>query len=401
MISSDIIAEEGQDVAPAYLPDGRILFSSTRQRQSKAILLDENKPQFEATNEARNESAFVLHVMNADGTDIHQISFNPSSDLYATVLQNGRVLFTRWDHAPGRDGLHLYTSNPGRHRHAALLRRAVAQHRHRRSDRAVDHADRVHARARDERRPPHGADARAHRRRLRRQPDHHRHQTYVENNQPLAASAGIAGPAQTPATLNDVRTVPGPSPGGRFESGFPLWDGTNRILVSWSQCRLLDVGGADPTRIVPCTRHALADPNVQIAPPLYSIWMFDPVAEHHPAGDGAGRRRHGHRGRRGAAAHSAAGGDPRQEAAGRSRIPTCVSEGVGILSIRSVYDIMGVDQARTRQQRCHLDRSAVESGECARTRSAWCASSASRSRSRFPTMTTSPIPTTPRSAPPA
>ena len=28
------------------------------------------------------------------------------------MLQNGRVLFTRWDRAPGRDGLHLYTSNP-------------------------------------------------------------------------------------------------------------------------------------------------------------------------------------------------------------------------------------------------------------------------------------------------
>ena len=82
VITSNIIAEEGQDVAPAYLPDGRILFSSTRQRQAKAILLDEGKAQFEAATEARNESAFVLHVMNADGTDVHQITFNPSSDLY-------------------------------------------------------------------------------------------------------------------------------------------------------------------------------------------------------------------------------------------------------------------------------------------------------------------------------
>jgi hypothetical protein len=28
---------------------------------------------------------------------------------------------------------------------------------------------------------------------------------------------------------------PGPSKGGRFESGFPLWDGSGRILVCWSQ----------------------------------------------------------------------------------------------------------------------------------------------------------------------
>ena len=81
VIASDIIAGEGNDVAPHYLPDGRILFSSTRQRQSKAILLDEGKPQFEAQTEDRSESAFVLHVMNADGTGIHQISFNQSHDL--------------------------------------------------------------------------------------------------------------------------------------------------------------------------------------------------------------------------------------------------------------------------------------------------------------------------------
>jgi len=36
------------DVSPHYLPDGRIVFSSTRQTQSQAILLDENKPQFSA-----------------------------------------------------------------------------------------------------------------------------------------------------------------------------------------------------------------------------------------------------------------------------------------------------------------------------------------------------------------
>ena len=35
VIASDTIAEEGHDVAPHYLPDGRIVFSSTRQRQSQ------------------------------------------------------------------------------------------------------------------------------------------------------------------------------------------------------------------------------------------------------------------------------------------------------------------------------------------------------------------------------
>src|SRR4030095_14808979 len=95
-----------------YLPDGRIVFSSTRQRQSQAILRDEGKPGFEAQNEqGRNESSFLLYVMKADGSYMHQISFNQSSDRDPTVLANGRLMWSRWEGASGR-GIHLYTSNP-------------------------------------------------------------------------------------------------------------------------------------------------------------------------------------------------------------------------------------------------------------------------------------------------
>ena len=30
----------------------------------------------------------------------------------ATVLSDGRLMWSRWDHAPGRNGIHLYTANP-------------------------------------------------------------------------------------------------------------------------------------------------------------------------------------------------------------------------------------------------------------------------------------------------
>src|SRR6202007_2730340 len=99
---------------------------------------------------------------------------------------------------------------------------------------------------------------------------------FVEDAQPLLAYPTLTGPAQTPAIPNDVMTLPGPSPGGRFQSAVPLQDGTGRILVSWSECRLLD-NTQTPPAIVPCTPQALAHPNVQAAPPLYSVWMFDPV----------------------------------------------------------------------------------------------------------------------------
>ena len=105
MIVSDIVAEDGHDFAPHYLPDGRIVFASTRQRQSRAVLLDEGKPQFAAHGRGPPEPAFVLHVMNADGSGIRQLSFNQSHDLDPAVLADGRIVFSRWDNAGsnGRD----------------------------------------------------------------------------------------------------------------------------------------------------------------------------------------------------------------------------------------------------------------------------------------------------------
>ena len=98
---------------------------------------------------------------------------------------------------------------------------------------------------------------------------------YVENSQRtqagVTANVSASGPAQSAAVQNDIRTVQGPSPGGRFNYAWPLWDHSNRVLVSWSQCRVLDTAG----NIVPCTEDRIADPAVQLAPPLYSAWLLD------------------------------------------------------------------------------------------------------------------------------
>lgn len=56
-LTDDVTASGGQDVSPHYLasdsthPFGRILLSSTRQRQAKGVLLLEGKPGFEAQTE--------------------------------------------------------------------------------------------------------------------------------------------------------------------------------------------------------------------------------------------------------------------------------------------------------------------------------------------------------------
>src|SRR5690606_34758547 len=46
LIPLDLEAQEGHDMSPRYLPDGRILLVSSRQSQALARLLDESKPQF-------------------------------------------------------------------------------------------------------------------------------------------------------------------------------------------------------------------------------------------------------------------------------------------------------------------------------------------------------------------
>jgi hypothetical protein len=70
------------DVSGVYLPDGRIVFVSDR-----AGYLEEY-------HEERTET---LWIMQADGTGIQQLTFNPGTVFDPTVLPDGRILFSLWD----------------------------------------------------------------------------------------------------------------------------------------------------------------------------------------------------------------------------------------------------------------------------------------------------------------
>jgi hypothetical protein len=288
-LTDDVTASGGQDVSPHYLPAdathpyGRVLLTSTRQRQSKGVLLQEGKAGFEAQTEDNDESAFTLEVLDPTLTGpsaFQQISFNQSHDRDPTVMSSGRILFTRWDHARGGpNGMHLYTMNPdgsdlqllyGARSHAsgsidpATGLPSVVQFVHPRQ--LQDGRVAVITRPFDP-----GAD-------FGGQLVIIDVANNVECNQRLPAATGSATgnppcPAQAPATQNDVRTIAGPSPGGRFHSAFPLWDNSGRILVSWSVCRLQDATGA----ILPCSDANLASTTLLPAPPLYSIFMFNPA----------------------------------------------------------------------------------------------------------------------------
>ncbi len=333
IIVSDITAEAGHDMGPHYLPDGRIIFSSTRQRQAKAILLDEGKPQFAAEDENRNEPAFQLHVMNDDGSGIRQVTFNQSHDQDPSVLSDGRVVFSRWDNMGSRNAIHLYRMNPD----GTELELLYGANSH---DTGTGNATVQFLQAREmpdgriivELRPFVTSD-------LGGDITFIDTPNYVENTQAVAANIGVlAGPAQSTAVINDVRTNGEISPGGKFGSVFPLWDGTDRMFVTWSQCRLVE-----DDVIVPCTADRLANPAAQEADPLFGIWIYDrtddtqlPVV---PAEEGI-------------LFTDIVAAQPRNnppvivdKALTGELDPELVTEGVGLLNIRSVYDIDGVDTA--------------------------------------------------------
>jgi len=85
------------DVSGVYLPDGRIVFVSDRSGY------------LEEYHEERTET---LWIMNADGTGIRQLTFNPGTVFDPTVLHDGRILFSLWDvfmlNIPGLDKHETY-----------------------------------------------------------------------------------------------------------------------------------------------------------------------------------------------------------------------------------------------------------------------------------------------------
>ncbi len=71
------------DVSPAYLPDGRIVFNSTR---------------VESYSLCQNFLASALHVMDADGGNLRRLEYNTLSNTTPYVLDDGSILFTRWEY---------------------------------------------------------------------------------------------------------------------------------------------------------------------------------------------------------------------------------------------------------------------------------------------------------------
>jgi hypothetical protein len=352
VITSDIAAESGQDIAPAYLPDGRIVFSSTRQRANQAILLDEGKPQYIAQEEGLREPASVLHVMDSDGTDITQISFNQSHDIDPTVLDNGKILFSRWDQASGSRGIHLYQMNTdgselevvyGRHSHDAELQ-----------DPTLD-GNSPDLQFLTPREMPDGTILTA----LRAFGQDTVGGNFVnidingfsDINQPLATNIGGQGQAQASALFDNVTVDGSLSLGGYFQSLHPLSDGSGRLLFTWSQCRVFDpeevveestdqTGDTDTfvRRVLPCSAALIEQEGIEATPPLFSLWIYDPVDNTQRAIAVP---------QEGIAYTEVVAMEPNNVPANAQQpdefLPELVSDNLGVMHIRSVYDFAGRD----------------------------------------------------------
>lgn len=90
------------DIHPCYLQDGKIIFSSTRSEHTVLC------------GGSGSLVAPVLHRMEADGTHIEQLSRSPVSEFCPVVLDDGRVMYHRWEYIDkgARVAKTVWTMNP-------------------------------------------------------------------------------------------------------------------------------------------------------------------------------------------------------------------------------------------------------------------------------------------------
>ena len=269
----------GHDIAPHFLSDDRIVFSSTRHVASQARQLNEGRIQiFAPLAEGENQPAVVLHIYDPKlrDTEFKQISFNQGHDLDPVVLSSGEIVFSRWNNGSS-DHISLYRINPSGHTLSPLY----GYHSQQTGTEGVA-IEFTQARELDDGRlvsvvksfSPDSfggeiviIDATAH----------------SDLNQPLQIAQGSGALGHESLTETEIRTDGLLSRGGQYGSVYPLRDGTQRLLVTWSDCRIIDeqantADQANPSAgdYLPCT---LQPDNSDQAPPLYGAWIYDPVAD--------------------------------------------------------------------------------------------------------------------------
>ncbi|MCP4785389.1 MAG: hypothetical protein GY878_17715 [Fuerstiella sp.] len=91
-----------EDWDPCYLPGGGFVFISTRCQT------------YGRCHGTRYAPVYLLHGADADGSNIRQFSFGEANEWNPSVLNDGRVVYTRWDYINRHDTLlqGLWTTRP-------------------------------------------------------------------------------------------------------------------------------------------------------------------------------------------------------------------------------------------------------------------------------------------------
>ena len=276
-----LTSSNSDDVEPTYLPAGKG-YVFTSNRQTKSSINQFNGHTYKALDEYERETVFNLHTMDAQGANIAQISFNQSHDRNPTIRPNGDIMFSRWDHVAGRNHFKIFRAKPD----GTDLFVLYGAHSPGNSF--------LHPRDMD----PKGKYAGFLASDL--MPLSRTHEggglvfidaaNYSENNTPAKAGVPTTG-GQTEMTLQPLNIGGGLSQYGRISSPFPLWDGTDRVLLSYRPCEVTNKGVivscatltpaemarvGDENRLVVDSQADAIQDNV---PPPYAIYMFDPALQ--------------------------------------------------------------------------------------------------------------------------
>ncbi len=272
---------DADDVDPTYLPAGRG-FVFTSNRQTKSSVNQALGHTYFALDEYERERVFNLHTMDAQGGAITQISVNQSHDRSPVVRPNGDIMFSRWDHVGGRNHFKIFRAKPD----GTDLFVLYGAHSPGNSF--------LHPRDMD----PNGkykgfltSDL---------MPLSRTHEggalvaidaaNYSEQNTPANAGVPDIG-GQKQMSLQELNIGGGISQFGRITTPYPLWDGTDRVLLAYTPCAVTRKGiVVSCATLTPDELTRLGDDNRLVAEeaadelqanvaPTYAIYMFDPFKQ--------------------------------------------------------------------------------------------------------------------------
>jgi hypothetical protein len=269
------------DVDPVYLPASQgVVFASNRQHKSR--INQALGRSYAALDEYERERVLNLHRIDANGGDLQQISFNQSHERNPVIRPNGDIMFSRWEHVGDRNRFAIFRSKPDGTDMFVLYGAQSPGNSF------------LHPRDMDPAGPYAGflatslmalsgtqeggklmfVDA----------------ANYSEANTPATPSIPAQG-GQREATARRLNDGRGLSDFGRVTTPYPLWDGSNRVLLSYRPCEVTRNGV-----VVSCTtlteeeRALLADDERPMAaraqdsvrdnaPSTYAVYMFDPAQD--------------------------------------------------------------------------------------------------------------------------